>query len=489
MDQLQPLDSLFLDLENDDVQSNIGGLSIHAGPAPTREELVQKIESRLDESPRYRQRLQFVPLRLASPIWVDDEEFDVHNHLDYERLPEPVDLDQLHQAFADFAACHLDRELPLWQVRVYEGLSEGRWALGWKVHHAMVDGIAATEVLTLLLDFDPDQSVDAKSGDWRPISPPRSRRVVAESLRGPQGPAKPFRDLGRAINAPRAAARRGRETLKALLPIGRTIVTANKSPLNGTIGPRRRWANAYADLNEVKAIGRAFDGTVNDVVLAAVAGGIRQLLIARDEPLTGIEMRSMVPVAMRVEREPGRWSNQVSAVFVDLPIEIADPVERLANLREQMERAKQERGHTAGEVLFELAGYLPPPVWKLGEQIAWRVADPERLMNTIITNVPGPQAPLYCLGREVLEIHPYVMLAKNIRLTTAIFSYNGGVFFGVTGDYETMPDVDALGRGIEDSIAELQLMAAVNASSPDGTYTPPTAGMDPKLRVVTAKSS
>ncbi|MBI4898281.1 MAG: wax ester/triacylglycerol synthase family O-acyltransferase [Actinobacteria bacterium] len=466
MDQLEPRDSLFLDLENDEVQSNIGGLSILEGPAPTLEELIRKIESRLDDSPRYRQRLQFVPLRLTSPVWVDDESFDVHNHLIHEHLPEKAGMEHLRQSFVDFAAEHLDREHPLWQVCVYEGLPDGRWALGWKAHHALVDGIAATELIGLLLDFVRDTLLPARSPEWQPQPPPPNRSVVARTLRGPQGPARPLRDIGKAIRSPRKAARLGRETMRTLLPIGRSIVTADKSPLNGPIGARRRWANAHADLAEIKTIGRAFGGTVNDVVLAAVAGGIRDLLISRGESLDGLEVRSMVPVAMRVEREPGRWCNQVSAVFVDLPVDQPDPLLRLENLREQMERAKLENDHTAGEVLFDLANYLPAPVWKLGEQIAWRVADTQRLMNTITTNVPGPQHPMYCLGREMLELYPFVMLAKNIRTTTAIFSYNGGVYFGVTGDFRTVPDVEVVARGIEDAIAELQLMAAAGADSP-----------------------
>lgn len=460
MDQLQPLDSLFLDLESEQVQANIGGMTVFEGPAPSYAELAAKIESRLELTPRFRRRLRFLPMRLTGPVWVDYADFALADHLLPDRT-RVADLDRLRQEYADFAARRLDREKPLWQVRIFDGLPGGKWALGWKVHHAMVDGLAATELLKLLLDFEPDPELREPS-PWRPEPPPSRREVLARTLIGPEGPAGPIRDLGRAIRRPRRSARRARDTLKALIPVGRSLVASHHSPLNGPIGPRRRWANARVDLGDVKLVGKTLGGTVNDVVLAAVAAGVRELLVRRGTPLSGFDARAMVPVSVRTD-PAGAEDNRVSAVFIELPVDVSDPVERIARVREQMDRLKRERGETMGEVLFDLAGYLPPPIWRIGESIAWRVADTQRLMNTIITNVPGPQIPLYCLGRELLELYPYVMLAKNIRLATAAFSYRGNVFFGITGDYETVADVEVVALGIEREISALLAIAAERA--------------------------
>lgn len=454
MDQLQARDALFLGIESPDVQANIGGAIILEGPAPKYEELAAHIEAKLEFVPRYRQRLRFLPLRIGSPLWADDPDFDIHDHLLRARLPAPGTERQLTDYVADDGSKHLDRQRSLWQIHLIEGLDDGRWALLFKVHHAMVDGIAATDVLSLLLDSESVQRVHDAS-DWHP-EPATRRGLIAETLSGPQGPTRPFRDIRRLLKAPRGAVSRIGSAARSAAPLGRKLVSSTKnSPLNGPIGPYRRWATAEADLAEMKTIGKRLGGTVNDVVLAAVTAGIRSLLVSRGEQLDDVEMRTMVPVSIRRQDQMGKFANYVSAVFVDLPVATNSPVERLRLVREQMDHQKAIAGDATGEMLFALADYLPPPLFALGERIGWRVADTERLMNTIATNVPGPRIPLYCLGRRATKMFPYVMLAKNLRMTTAIFSYDGGVYFGVTGDYDTVPDIKVVTDGIEAGVAEL----------------------------------
>lgn len=463
MNQLRSLDSLFLGLETTEVQANIGGVSIHEGPAPSYDELAAHMLTKFDYVPRYRQRLQFAPLNMTTPLWVDDAEFNVRNHLKRASLPAPGGFNELRERFADLAAQHLDRDRPLWRIYIFEDLPDGCWALGWVVHHTLVDGIAATDILSLLLDLDPAQP-SVEPGEWKPAPVPRRRTMLAGALTRPEGPTKPFRDIGRVLASPRKALRVGGDSMRTFMPIGKSLVRRHDSPLNGPIGARRRWAHTKADLGEIKAIGKALGGTVNDVVLASVAGGIRDLLISRGERLEGFDARSMVPVSVRTVDERGQHNNRVSAMFIELPVDVEDPVARVCIVREQMERQKAERGETLGEVLFELAEYVPSPLFAVGERIAWRVADTQRLMNTITTNVPGPQLPLYCLGRRMVELYPYVMLAKNIRLATAIISYDGGVYFGVTGDFDTVPDVAVVTDGIAASIDELSVCAAGRAA-------------------------
>lgn len=460
MHQLRAIDSLFLDIENQDVQANIGGLSILEGPAPTYAELAAKIESSLSFLPRYRQRLKFLPLRFGRPIWVDDDQFDVANHLiEVKSEKDAVSHQQVRDLLGVVMAQHLDRSRPLWQIRIVDGLPDGEWALLWTAHHAMVDGVAATDLLTLLLSFERESQPVAKL-DWTPQPEPSTTRAMADALTAPSGPLKPLRDISRAVRNPGKASTMGLAAARALLPLGRSLLSPNESPLNGSIGPHRRWSTAKLDLREIKSIREARCGTVNDVVLAAVTDGLRELLIARGEDLDSCNTRTMVPVSVRTENHTGGWENHVSAVFVDLPVAIDNPIERLHNICDQMDHLKATEGANTGEVLAELADYIQPSLFAFGERAIMRIADTQRFVNTITTNVPGPQAPLYCLGREMTELFPYVMLGKDIRIATAIFSYNGSVYFGVTGDYDSVPDLDVICRGIETSVATLTALGS-----------------------------
>ncbi|MBJ7457702.1 MAG: wax ester/triacylglycerol synthase family O-acyltransferase [Thermoleophilaceae bacterium] len=454
MDQLHAIDSLFLDIENDEVQANIGGMSIFEGPAPSYSEMAQQIESALTHVPRYRQRLKFLPLRFGRPVWVDDEDFDITCHLIAEKSEVPVTRERVQALAAEAMAQHLDRSRPLWQIRVVDGLPRGEWALIWTVHHAMVDGIAATDMLALLLSCEREPTPCA-GREWTPRSAPGTTVAMADALVAPRGPLKPLRDIARVVRKPHKATEFGRAAARAVIPVGRSLLSRNDSPLNGPIGPARRWATAELDLSSIKAVREARCGTVNDVVLAAVTEGLREFLLQRGDELDSCNTRTMVPVSVRTADHEGGWANHVSAVFVDLPVAIDDPQERLEDICRQMDHLKASNGAASAEAMLELADYVQPSLFALGERALMRVADTQRFVNTVTTNVPGPQAPLYCLGREMKSLHPFVMLLKDVRIATAIFSYNGGVYFGVTADHDSVPDVDVICRSIESSLESL----------------------------------
>lgn len=454
MDQLLALDSLFFGLEDENVQANIGGVSILEGPAPKMSELTTHAEAMLGQLPRYRQRVLEMPPGLGRPLWIDDEDFELSEHLFEVNLGRNVSLEKVQDHFADTMATHLDRSRPLWKIQVVRGLPGDQWAILWTVHHAMVDGIAASELMALLLSPARD-SVDPSPTDWQPHAAPSGAQAAAAAFVGPAGPLKPLRDLARGVRDPRRALGLATHTARNVLPIGRALLTANDSPLNGEIGPGRIWRTTELDLAKVKLAGTLHGGTVNDIVLTAVTAGLRSFMRAADVDLTSVSTRTMVPVSVRREDQKGDTSNRVSAVFVDLPVGLDNPRERLAAIRRQMDAIKDGNGEQTGEVLGELANYVPHALFQNAERALLKAVDIPRFINTVTTNVPGPQFPLYCKGREMKSLHPYIMLLQEQRICTAVFSYNGKVYFGVTGDREHVPCVAAVCEGIESTLDEL----------------------------------
>lgn len=454
MDQLQALDTMFLGLEDENVHANIGGVSILEGPAPSIAQLRRQAEGMLAFVPRYRQRLQTTPRGLGRPLWVDHEGFDLNEHLLEADLGSDVSDEALRDYFAASMATHLDREKPLWKIQIVRGLPEDRWAILWTVHHAMVDGIAATELMPLLLSFDPSATTPVEPQNWEPTGP-APLKLAAKALGGPAGPLKPLRDIGRALSRPRQTAGTIGRAARGLLPGGRPFVMPGGSPINGPIGPDRIWHTTKLDLARIKLVGTLYGATVNDVVLAAVTEGLREHLAEMNVKTEGYRPRTMVPVSVRSEGEHGVANNRVSVVFVDLPVDIDDPEERLAEVRRQMEDIKERGAESTVQMLSEAAGWLPDSVFMAGEKTVLRLADFSRLFNTITTNVPGPQMPLYCLGRRMLNLYPFVMLSKDQRITTAVVSYDGGVYFGITGDKEHVPDLAAVCRGIDGALDDL----------------------------------
>jgi diacylglycerol O-acyltransferase len=283
-------------------------------------------------------------------------------------------------------------------------------------------------------------------------------------------PVSAARDL---LASPQRVARSAAETAHGLLTMSGVLRAPPRSSLNGPIGPHRRWAWARSELSEVKRVRKGLGGTVNDVVLAAIAGGFRELLRSRGESTDRV-VRTLVPVSVRSAEEHHTYNNRVSAIFADLPVDVADPVDRLDAVRAQMEHLKRSDEAVAGDVLVALTGFAPAMLLSLGLRAATRV--PQRNVNTVTTNVPGPQKPLYAAGRRMLECFPYVPLGGHVRVGVAIFSYDGGLGFGVTGDWDEAPDIEVLCRGIEGSMAELVAAADSGTASSPGGPRPPAAG-------------
>jgi diacylglycerol O-acyltransferase / wax synthase len=446
-------DAMFLHVENDVTPMHIGGVSIFEGPPPSFDDLSKMVAGKLHHTPRYRQKVRFVPLGLSEPMWVDDPYFDVAYHLRHTAVPAPGTGAQLRTMAARVFSQHLDRARPLWEIWMVEGLEHGRWALLSKVHHCMVDGVAATDLMSVMFG---DDTESPPADRWNPGPEPSSAEVF---VRGASH--RLLHPAGQASAAVRARSELLRGTVAMMRAIGAAAPTLrpSTSSLTGPIGPHRVWSWASAALGEVKEVRSALGGTVNDVVLAIVTNGFRELLRARGEEIRGGRtVRTMVPVSVRAPDERGVYNNRVSAVFARLPVGIDDPIRRLEVIRGQMDEIKASGQAVAGDVLAQLSGFAPPLLLALGSRAMTRSA---RLnMDTATTNVPGPQRPVHALGRRLLESYPYVPIVGTIRIVVAIFSYDGTLYFGVTGDRDHAPDIDVLTAGIESGLAELRERAA-----------------------------
>jgi diacylglycerol O-acyltransferase / wax synthase len=456
MSTMSPLDASFLHIEDDKTHMHIGSVAIFEGPAPSNEEVQAMVAAKLSLVPRYRQKVRFVPLGLGRPVWVDDPHFNLTYHVRQTALPEPGGNEELRNLVGRVMSQQLDRSKPLWEMWVVEGMDAGRWALLSKVHHCMVDGVAGTDLLAVLLDQE-RKPAPPPAGIWHPSPEPSDAQVLGEALvERALSPYEMLRGARAATRAPRELASRLYEAARGLVAM-RGLIWSAQSSLNGSIGPHRRWDWARSQLADVKAVRAGLGGTVNDVVLAAITNGFRQLLQSRGEPVEGRSVRTMVPVSVRSAGERGTYNNRVSAMFAELPVGIADPAERLDAIRTQMEGLKESKQAVAGEVLTSLTGFAPPMLLSLGTRVFMRI--PQRSLNTVTTNVPGPQFPLYAAGRRMLEAFPYVPLAGTVRIGIAIFSYDGTLNFGVTGDYDSAADIGVLCRGIQEGAGELTRLA------------------------------
>jgi len=455
MDRLNPLDALFVDAEDADPHTSmaIASIAVFEGPVPSQEEFLAHLAGRLPRVPRYRQKLRTVPFRLGRPVWVDDPDFDLGYHVRRTALPAPGGDAQLAALMARVMSQRLDRDHPLWEYWVAEGLAEGRWALISKVHHCMVDGVSGTDLYRVIFDFSPEPSPPT-ADDRAASAEPSSLQLAAQAaLDAVVLPVREALALTGAMADPRGAARRAADTARAFTKLSPSLRPATGSSLSGHIGRQRRYTWARASLDDVKTIKRNLGGTVNDVALAAITGGFRALLLSRGEEPGPHMVRSLVPVSVRAPGEENVYENQVSAVLADLPVHVADPVERLAAVQAELLALKKSKEAAAGEALTTVGRYTPFPVASWWVRLGFGL--PQRDIVTVTTNVPGPQQPLYGMGRRIVEIIPYVPIATTLRTGVSIFSYCGNITFGVTADFTASPDLDVLAHGIEDGVSEL----------------------------------
>ena len=455
MDTLSPLSAIFIDAEDGDrhVSMAIASIAVFEGPAPAQEKFLAYLAGRLPRVPRYRQKLRTVPFRLGRPVWVDDPRFDLGYHVRRTALPRPGGDQQLAGLMAQVMSQRLDRDHPLWEYWVVEGLSQDRWALISKVHHCMVDGVSGTDLYRAVFDVSPEPSAPAADDRTAGAEPSSVELAARASLDNVALPARDALALGSAAADPAGALRVTADTARGLAKLAPALGPAAGSSLQGPIGSQRRFTWARASLEDVKVIRRELGGTVNDVVLAAISGGFRALLLARGEEPGPHMVRSLVPVSTRAPGQENIHDNRVSAVLADLPVHIAGPEERLAAVRAGLEALKASKEEILGEEVASLFGYSLYPLasWWVRTALGLSTRD----VVTVTTNVPGPGQPLYGMGRRLLEIIPYVPIAAAVRTGVAIFSYCGDLTFGITGDFAASPDLDVLARGIEDGIAEL----------------------------------
>jgi diacylglycerol O-acyltransferase / wax synthase len=456
MNRMSAQDASFLHIESDTSPMHVGGVSIFEGPPPRFADVRAIVDGKLALVPRYRQVVRFVPFSLARPVWVDDPHFNLGYHLRRTALPGPGGDSELRALVGRVMSQNLDRAKPLWELWIVEGLDDGRWAMLSKVHHCMVDGIASTDLMTVLFDAERDSAPRAPDA-WNPGPGPGSARLLGEAIvEQATSPIAAAERLANGLRAPRELASLLADTTRGLVGLAGAAGRPAGSSLNGPLGPHRRWDWARGRLSDVQQIRRTLGGTVNDVVLAAITGGFRDLLQSRGESVDRV-LRTLVPVSVRRPGERGAYNNRVSAIFAELPVAIEDPARRLASISSQMAGLKESKQAVAGEVLTSMSGFAPPMLLALGARVASKV--PQRSLNTGTTNVPGPQFPLYLAGRRLLESFPYIPLFASVRVAVAIFSYDGALSFGISGDYDTAPDIDVLGAGIERGLAELVALA------------------------------
>jgi diacylglycerol O-acyltransferase / wax synthase len=452
-DRLTGLDSSFLHLERDGTQMHVASTTLFEGPAPPYVEFRDHLESRLHLVPRFRQKIRFVPFGQGRPVWVDDPHLNLAYHVRHTSLPEPGSEQQLRTLAARIFSQQLDRSKPLWEIWLIEGLKGGRFAVVGKTHHAMVDGVSGVDITTVLYDAEkePDETPVPPEG-WTPKPEPNDAELLAEALvERAIYPREIARGLRWIVRGPRRALRKAADAAIAAGSFAWTGIAAPHSPFNFDIGTHRRFAWVRASLGDIKQVKNELGGTVNDVILTAVAGGLGRYMRSRGHSTDGLELRAMVPVSVRTAEQRGALGNQVTAMMASLPVWCEDPKRRMEIVRQSMGDLKQSKQAVGASLLTQLADFAPPTI--AGQ--AARLQSKQRFFNLVVTNIPGPQFPLYLMGRRMERVFPMVPLAKNQGVCIGIMSYDGQVNFGLIGDYDGMPDLDDLARDLEDSIAEL----------------------------------
>ncbi len=453
MDRLTAVDASFLTNESESSHMHIGAVLIFEGPPPLYNAFVDHVRSRLPLVPRYRQKLAFPPGTSGRPLWVDDPNFNLEYHVRHSALPAPGSEEQLRNISGRIYAQQLDRSKPLWELWLVQGLEKNRFALIVKTHHAVIDGIAGVDIASVLFDLKPVPDPVKAEREWVPAPTPSPSQIAARGVKElAEFPLKTARRGISTLAHPRRTSRQAAAAAEGVGEIAWAMLDrAPEVPLNVEIGSHRRLMWTRCDLDDFKEIKKSLGGTVNDVVLTVVSGALRRWLRARGVRAEGLELRALVPVSVRTEDQHGQLGNQLAAMRGPLPVYIDDPVRRLDVVRKAMDGLKESKQALGAEVISRFNDFAPPTLLAQAARINFST----RLFNMIVTNVPGPQLPLYVLGRELQDAFPVAFLPAHHALAIAIMSYNGKLDFGLLADYDSMEDVGVIADGIADSVAEL----------------------------------
>lgn len=455
MERMTTLDAGFFFAEHARVPMHLGALAVFEGPAPSYTELADLYASRLSRVPRYRQVVRTAPLQMFRPAWTDDWDFDLGHHVRHAAVPKPGQARQLHDMAGRIYAEPLDRGRPLWEAWLLDGMAAGRWAILFKVHHCLVDGVGGADLMTEVFDLQPDCGPPARPPDWEPQPEPSLAGALASGLGDAVTvPLRVIAGVPRLVRLRLPSANDLAGFARGLTSSTRRLMMPAASCLNGPIGPGRRCAWTTTGMKTVRQIRAEHGGSVNDVVLAAVTRGFRDLLIERRALSDGLIVRSLIPVSIRCPEERGVVTNRLSAVLANLPVAESDPVRRLHLVRDQMQQVKRTNQAVGAELLTHMLGATPPGLLRLGARIAFQL--PQSLVQTMTTNVPGPWFPLYVLGRKMVHVHPYAPIGDNVQIAVAIFSYLNELSFGITADSSAASDLDVVVQGIHRGLAELQ---------------------------------
>jgi WS/DGAT/MGAT family acyltransferase len=451
-ERLSGLDASFLYLEKPGVHMHVAGLSLFGprqdGSFLTYDDVERVVEARLRLAPRLRRKLRQVPGNLSRPVWVDDDRFDLDFHLRHASVPSPGGRFELERAVGRVLSRPLDRTKPLWELYVFEDLSEDRTAILLKLHHAMADGIGGMMIASALFDLSPDAPLGAADEVWSPEPAPHVQDLILDAAEDVL--LHPIQGLSHMARQPRLLA----ETVAATVGALRTVAGMGappRGPFDGRVGPNRRFATAERPFEMFRSIKQGLGGTVNDVVLTVVAGGVHALLESRGEPTRGRTLRAMVPVSVRSPGESGDIGNRIAPVFVDVPIGRMAAGGRPGGRRAAAARIKDSGMAVGADTIIGLGAYAPPAL----HATAARLIAQARWCNIVVSNIPAPQVPLYLAGAPMEASYPAMNLKEDCGLSIACTSAAGTMAFGLTADWDRVPDIDVLARGIESAIDEL----------------------------------
>lgn len=468
MDRLTSFDTSFLTNEKANGHMAIGAIMVCEGSAPSYEDFVTHIRSRLHLLPRLRQRLAFPPLRLGTPLWVDFPDFDIAAHVRHVSLPAPGNDAQFHELIGTYLSPPLDRSKPLWELWLVDGFEDNRFGIIYKTHHSMADGISATDVGMLLFDVEPKSEIVREEAPWNPSVPPSRARLLGLSVRGFFGMfGRAYRWLKVALEEPGKAARRASDGIVGLCEVGWNLARpAPEVMFNTDISASRTFTWTSCPLDDLKQIKNNLGGTVNDVTLAVAAGALRRWLQSRDIETDDLDLRALVPVSVRTENEHGELGNRLTAMRGPLPVHIADPLQRLHAVEEEMNKLKASKQALGAEAIWGLndwfRDFAPPLLLNPTATINFST----RLFNMLVTNFPGPQVPFYVLGRELTGVYPIGFLAQRHALAIAMFSYNGSMHFGLLGDREAIEGIEQIADSLDEAVQELLDVAGSGAPEP-----------------------